>query len=194
MHLEDVAPCLVEPGDDDQLLASLDPVETVEEFGYDLDRGVGGFLVPLSGRVRQVDKLRPNDADRLERVGVAVGHAAHYPLGPEPATSWVQWQALRMSDGDSLEYEVAELRREQHRANEREAAVRDVIQTIARTTSISTPSSRPSSIERSSCAVPTTAASHAVRATSTLSSRSGATHRSSSASSESAPTSLNAAR
>src|SRR5262245_5245650 len=38
-----------------------------------------------------------------------------------------------MSDGDSLQHEVAELRREQQRANEREAAVRDVIQTIART-------------------------------------------------------------
>jgi class 3 adenylate cyclase len=39
-----------------------------------------------------------------------------------------------MSDGDSLEHEVAELRREQRRADEREAAVRDVIQTIAQTT------------------------------------------------------------
>ena len=39
-----------------------------------------------------------------------------------------------MSDGDSLQDEVAELRREQQRADEREAAVRDVIQTIARTT------------------------------------------------------------
>src|SRR5262245_43185995 len=39
-----------------------------------------------------------------------------------------------MSDGDSLQHEVAGLRREQQRALEREAAVRDVIQTIARTT------------------------------------------------------------
>jgi class 3 adenylate cyclase len=39
-----------------------------------------------------------------------------------------------MSDGDSPQSEVAELRRELLRANEREAAVRDVIQTIAQTT------------------------------------------------------------
>ncbi len=39
-----------------------------------------------------------------------------------------------MSKGDSLQDELAALRREQQRANEREAAVRDVTQAIARTT------------------------------------------------------------
>jgi hypothetical protein len=67
MHLEDVAPCLVEPGDDDQLLASLDPVETVEEFGYDLDRAVGGSLVPLSGA-----SARSTSSDRMTPIGWSV--------------------------------------------------------------------------------------------------------------------------
>ena len=39
-----------------------------------------------------------------------------------------------MSDGDSPQDEVAELRRERQRAGEREAAIRDVMQAIARTT------------------------------------------------------------
>jgi class 3 adenylate cyclase len=39
-----------------------------------------------------------------------------------------------MSDVDALQDETAELRRERDRAEEREAAVRDVVQTIARTT------------------------------------------------------------
>ena len=39
-----------------------------------------------------------------------------------------------MSNGGALHEEAAELRRERERAEEREAAVRDVIQTIARTT------------------------------------------------------------
>jgi len=39
-----------------------------------------------------------------------------------------------LSDADSLRKEIAELRRDQQRSGEREAAIRDVIQTIARTT------------------------------------------------------------
>src|SRR5262245_7055708 len=39
-----------------------------------------------------------------------------------------------MSDARAVHEEVAEIRRERQAANEREAAIRDVIQTIARTT------------------------------------------------------------
>jgi GAF domain-containing protein len=39
-----------------------------------------------------------------------------------------------LSDADSLRKQLAELRRDQQRSGEREAAIRDVIQTIARTT------------------------------------------------------------
>src|SRR6188472_3152739 len=74
MHGEGGAIRLVEPGDEDQFLAHLDPAESVEEGWLDLDRGVRRPLVPLPRRLRRVDELRPNEADWMQRVHVVIEH------------------------------------------------------------------------------------------------------------------------
>ena len=57
MHFENVALRLVQPGEDDELLTLLDPVESSLEGRHDLDRGVGRALIPLARCTRSVDEL-----------------------------------------------------------------------------------------------------------------------------------------
>jgi hypothetical protein len=57
MYFENVAVRFVQPGEDDELLTFLDPVETSVYRRHDLDRGVGRSLVPLAWRIRPVDEL-----------------------------------------------------------------------------------------------------------------------------------------
>ena len=77
MQLQDVAPRLVEPRDDDNLVAGLDPLEALEDGRLELDHRVRRALVPLAGSRGAVDEPRPDDADRLQQIGVRLNHVVH---------------------------------------------------------------------------------------------------------------------
>ena len=68
-HLQHVALGLVQPGDDEQLVAQLYALEPFDDRRRQLDPGVRRSLVALTGRRRAVRERRPDDADRVELVG-----------------------------------------------------------------------------------------------------------------------------
>jgi hypothetical protein len=48
VHLQDASASLVQPGDDEDLVTRLDPVESVEDGRLELDQRVGCTLVALA--------------------------------------------------------------------------------------------------------------------------------------------------
>jgi hypothetical protein len=73
VRLQNVAAGLVQPSDDDELVADLDPIEAGSDRGRELDPRVGRSLGALVGCCVSVFERRADDADRvqLERVKVA---------------------------------------------------------------------------------------------------------------------------
>ena len=70
VHLENVASSLVEPRDDDELVAYVDPPERVRDGRFQFDRRIRCSFVALAGRRCAVLQRRSDEADRIHQVPV----------------------------------------------------------------------------------------------------------------------------
>jgi hypothetical protein len=67
MHLEDVAACLVKPGDDDDLVAYRNPMQSLGGPRIDLEPRIRSALRALFRSIRAGPDFRPDHANRSKR-------------------------------------------------------------------------------------------------------------------------------
>jgi hypothetical protein len=73
--MEDVPVGEVQPGEQDQLVADADSVQRGADAGLDLEQGFGRALERLVRSVRRRTQCRADDADSVDRVGLASRHS-----------------------------------------------------------------------------------------------------------------------